>query len=345
MNVLVTGATGFIGKHLTERLLASGHRVTTVVRAEADASALPGGVEVARGDVRDYLSVERAVAGCDTVFHLAAKTEALELPKAAIWSVNVEGTASIARACVRHRIKRLVFASSVGVYGRAIDNLSINETTQPRPDSPYGESKLMSERILLSHHERDGLPVVIARISTVLGPGARAWRPFFQSVASGRFRCIGAGRNHHHTADVADIADGLLLCATVPNVEGRTYVLAGGEPVQLREFARLVAGEFGGGQFTSSWPAWPLYAFKALNQFAYASTGRRLPRADRIDFFLGNRAFDISRARRELGYAPRITMREAVARTAASFRNDALFISSLFRKFGWGWGLGCSHRC
>ncbi|HWO41020.1 MAG TPA: NAD-dependent epimerase/dehydratase family protein [Candidatus Eisenbacteria bacterium] len=326
MNALVTGATGFIGKQLTERLLDSAHRVTALVRAEADASVLPGGVGVARGDVRDYVSVERAVAGCDTVFHLAAKTESLELPKAAIWSVNVEGTANVALACVRHRIKRLVFASSVGVYGRAIDNLSINETTQPKPDSPYGESKLTAERILLSHHERDALPLVIARISSVLGPGARAWRPFFQSVASGYFRCIGAGRNHHHTADVADIAEGLLLCATVPNVEGRTYVLAGGEPVELREFARLVADEFGGRQRTGSWPAWPLYVFKPLNQLAYALTGRRLPRADRIDFFLGNRAFDISRARRELGYAPRITMREAVARTVASFRITTGFV-------------------
>jgi nucleoside-diphosphate-sugar epimerase len=327
MNILVTGATGFIGRHLVERLTREGGHLRALVRPETDASALATlGVEVARGDVRDYPAVERATAGCHLVFHLAAKIESLALPRKVVQAVNVQGTANVARAAVQAGVGRLVLCSSVGVYGRVVKNLAIDEDTETKPDSPYGESKVLAERTVLSYRERDGLPVVVARVTSVFGPGSKNWVGLFQAIASGRFRLIGPGDNHYHLADVADVVEGLVLCGSVPGAEGRTYIIAGGEPVRLRELVRMIGEEVGVPRFPASLPAGPLRLYKTLNKLAYAWGGHRLPRADRIDFFLGDRVFDISRGRKELGYAPKVSLREAVRRMAEWYREQGYLV-------------------
>jgi len=321
MNVLVTGATGFIGRHLVERLTRVGDHLRALVRPETDASSLEGlGVEIIRGDICDYQAVERATVNCQLVFHLAAKTEALELPREAVQGVNVQGTANVARAAVHMGVDRLILCSSAGVYGRVIKNRAINEDTETKPDSPYGESKVLAERIVLSHHMNNHLPVVVARVPSVFGPGARSWMGLLHAIASERFRLIGSGTNHHHFVDVSDVVEGLVLCGYGKGVEGRTYILAGNKSVQLRELVNMIGEEVGVTHFPANLPATPLYLYKILNKLAYNWGGYRVPRADRIDFFLGDRVFDISRARTELDYAPKVSMREAVRRTAEWFK-------------------------
>jgi nucleoside-diphosphate-sugar epimerase len=321
MSILVTGATGFIGRHLVERVIREGEHIRALVRPETDASLLSElGVEVVRGDVRDYQAVERAAANCGLVFHLAAKTEALELPRKAVQAVNAKGTENVVRAAVRAGVDRFVLCSSAGVYGRVIKDLSIDEDTKTKPDSPYGESKVCAEQIARSHHERDGLPVVVARVASVLGPGASSWLGLFKTIASGRFRLMGSGNNHHHLVEVSDVVEALVRCAYVKGVEGRTYIIAGSEPVRLRDLVRMIGEDVGGPQILNGLPVVPLHLYKVLNKLIYTWSGQRLPRADRIDFFLGDRIFDISRGRMELGYAPKVNTGEAVRRTAEWFR-------------------------
>jgi len=321
MNVLVTGATGFIGRHLVGRLTREGDHIRALVLSEEDASPLDAlGVEVVRGDLCDYRAMERAVTNRQVVFHLAAKIGEPNPSGEALQAINVDGTANVARAAVQASVDRFVLCSSVSVYGRVINNLAITEHTATQPDLPYGKSKLLAERIVLSHHERDGLPVVVTRLAGVFGPGARSWLSLFRSIASGRFRLIGSGDNYHHYVDVADVVAGLVLCGTVKGVEGRTYILAGSEPVRLRELIQMIGEEVGETHFRASLPAGPFYLYKMLNQLAYTWSGHRLPRANRLDLFLSEKAFDISRGRKELGYVPKVTTREAVRRTAEWFK-------------------------
>ena len=105
-------------------------------------------------------------------------------------------------------VDRLVFCSSVAVYGRIPKNQMLDEETETNPDSPYGESKVLGEQVVMSARHCDGLPVVVARISTVWGPGNASWIGLFRSIASGRFRLIGDGTNRHHIADVSDVFAG-----------------------------------------------------------------------------------------------------------------------------------------
>src|SRR3990172_1150620 len=163
MNILVTGATGFIGFHLVNRLVQEGYHLRALVRPVTDTSALESqGVEIVRGDIRDPKAVDRAIPNCQLVFHLAARTSHGNLPAKDIYSINVEGSANLARAAVQSGVARLVLASTARVYG-IIKNWKVDEYTPLKPDSAYPESKARAEQIVLSHYERYGLPAVVAR--------------------------------------------------------------------------------------------------------------------------------------------------------------------------------------
>jgi nucleoside-diphosphate-sugar epimerase len=316
MNVLVTGATGFIGQHLVKRLVQEGYRVRGLIRPVTDASPLDAlGVEIVRGDVRDPGVVDCAIADCQLVFHLAARTSHGNLPAKDLYSINVGGTANVARAAVKAGVTRLVFASTARVYG-IIKNRRVDEHTPVKPDSAYPESKVRGEQILLSYYTRHGLPVVIARITSVFGPGSKSWLGLFQAIASGRFRLIGRGENYHHPADVSDTAEGLLLCGTVRGIEGRTYIITGDQAVPLRQMIRLIEDELGISVSRRALPSFPLRLYELLNRAVRVFADVRLPRFDRVEFFLNDRIFDQSRARDELGYTPKVGLQEAIHRMA-----------------------------
>jgi nucleoside-diphosphate-sugar epimerase len=321
MKVLVTGATGFIGRHLITRLISEGTAVRALAFPGEDTAAIDrSGAEIVRGNVLDYHSVAQAASTCRQIFHLAARTEASGPSRKDFEEVNVQGTAHVARAALAAGVTRVIFCTSGAVFGRAIRNRSINEDTIPIPDSLYSQSKFKAEQVLLSHHQRDGLPVVLARTSAVLGPGAVSWLNLFKTVAAGRFRLIGDGSNHHHVADITDIVEGLFLCGSVAGIEGRTYILAGAESVRLRDLVQTIAESIGAPRLPANLPAGPFRLYEAASRHLFAWTGRRLPRADRIDLYLGDRAFDLSRSGRELGYCPKVSTKEAVYRTGAWFK-------------------------
>ena len=297
MKVLVTGATGFIGRHLVQRLLREGYRLRALVRLETDSGWLDAhGVEVVRGDVCNAHVVECVVGGCQVIYHLAARTSHGNQSVKDTYPVNVEGTANVARAALKAGVHRLVLASTTGVYGFT-PNREINELTKVNPYSAYTISKVQAERLVLSHHERDGLPVVIARITSVFGPGYKTWIPLFQAIAAGQFRMLGSGDNYRHPGEVSDIVEGLFLCGTVKGIEGRTYLFAGNEPILLRDMIQLIQGELRAPALKRAFPAMPLRLYKLLNEVVRACGGERLPRFDRVRFFLTDEIFDLSRAR------------------------------------------------
>lgn len=297
--------------------------MTALVRPASDASALESlGVEVVRGDVRDQRAVELAVADCQIVYHLARPKLSAALSNAALHSINVEGTANVARGAARAGVERLVHCSSTAIYGHWIREGPFREDSPIRPDSPYAQSKALGEEAV-RFHAGDHLPVVVARITTVLGPGSRGWIDLFRSVAARRLRMIGPGATHHHPADVSDIVEGLLLCGSVKGAEGRTYILAGNEPVLLRNLIQLIAEELDvRGNPPRMLPAAPFRLYLLLNDVVRTVAGTGLPRANGVTFHLSNRILDISRARQELGYSPRVTLPQAIHRTAEWYRTQ-----------------------
>ena len=273
-----------------------------------------------RGDVRDQRTVEHAAAHCQLVYHLAKASSSAS--GSTLQAVNVGGTANVARAALGAGVARLVHCSSVAVYGHRVGKAQFREDTAIRPDSPYAQSKALGEEAVRSH-AGDRLSVIIARITNVLGSRTMSWIDFFRSIAARRLRMIGPGDIHHHPADVSDIVEGLLLCGTVKGAEGRTYILAGKEPILLRDLIQLIKEELDvRGRLPRALPAGPFRVYMLLSDVFRTVTGAGLPRAHGVAFFMSDRVLDISRARQELGYAPRVSVPEAIHRTAEWYRSQ-----------------------
>jgi nucleoside-diphosphate-sugar epimerase len=313
MRALVTGASGFIGTPLAKRLAAADFHVRALIRETSEAAELESrGVEIARGDMQSPADMERAMDGCELAFHLAVDRRS----RASI----LAGAENVARVAAEAGVARIVFTSSTGVYRKVRHGL-VDEDTPIDPDPGYHSYQAEAERIFLDRWSRGGSPVVIARV-TSLGPGSPPWRGVFEAIASGSFRMIGSGENHYQPIDVSDVVEWLVRCGTVPDIEGRTYILAGDRPHPLKDILQVIEDEVGGATSSSPIPAVALRAYRALNNLVVAATGRNLPRHDRASFFLYDRSFDVSRARDELGYSPQVPLREMIRRAVTRYREQ-----------------------
>lgn len=329
--MLVTGAAGFIGSHLVDRLLERGDAVTAFVRPTTDSTRLTAkGVRVITGDIRNSHEIGNAVDGSEIVYHLARAKGHGARPMSEVQAVNIDGTSNIARAATSAAVGRIVYASSAAVYGSRPGGNPVVENSILKPDSAYGRSKAEAEAALGKHAR---VPFVIARITEVLGPGCKSWIPLLRSVAARRLRLIGQGKGRHHPADVSDIVDGLILCGTMPLTSGRTYNLAGPEVITIADMVRSIAAALQvEADLPRFVPARPIELYLWLNRMAGRVAGMKLPRVESIAFLTSDRVLDISRARTELGYAPRVAVSQAISRTVEWGTSEGLLSASQQRQ-------------
>jgi len=319
LRVLVTGAAGFTGGRLAHTLLAAGDTVRALTRSPVPALA-EAGAEVVTGDLRDAAAVERAAAGVEVVYHIAAIYRQAGLRDEVYRAVNAAAVRTVIDAAARAGARRVVHCSTVGVHGD-IEHPPAREDAPLRPGDIYQVTKLEGERIAREAAEDTEMEVVIVRPTGIYGPGDRRLLKLFRGVARGRFATLGSGRIFYHLTYIDDLVEGFRLCATVPGAAGRTYILAGPEVTTLNELVAIVATEAGVAPPRLHLPVWPFWVAGALCETACAPLGIEPPLyRRRVDFFTKSRKFDISRARAEIGYAPKVGLREGVARTLAWYR-------------------------
>jgi dihydroflavonol-4-reductase len=322
LRVLVTGATGFTGGHLAQALASRGYAVRALVRDPARATFLTAssGVELAVGTLEDRASLDRAARGIDIVYHIAAIYRQAGLPEGRYRAINATAVQSVIEAAAGAGAKRVVHCSTVGVHGD-IEHPPANEDAPLRPGDVYQETKVEGEVVARQTAADTGMPVVIARPTGIYGPGDRRLLKLFRGVARRRFVVLGSGQIYYHLTYIDDLVEGFRLCGETPAAAGRTYILAGGEVTTLDELVKLVALEAGVRPLGVHLPVWPFWAAGAVCEMLCAPFCVEPPLyRRRVDFFTKSRAFDITRARKELGYEPRVALREGIRRTLEWYR-------------------------
>jgi dihydroflavonol-4-reductase len=324
VRALVTGATGFTGGHLARRLVSSGDTVSALVRDPASATARSlanDGVALVAGDLRDLSAVARAVASVDVVYNIAALYRQAGLATDVYRQVNAVTVGDLVTAAARAGVRRLVHCSTVGVHGD-VEHPPANEDAPLRPGDVYQETKVEGERIAREAAAAHGIELTIARPTGIYGPGDRRLLRLFRGVARGRWVTLGSGEIYYHLTFIDDLVDGFRRCGVEPGAANRTYILAGGEVTTLNELVALIA-EIARVK-TPRWhvPVWPFWLAGAACEALCAPFKVEPPiYRRRVDFFTKSRAFDITRARTEIGFAPRVGLREGIARTLDWYRD------------------------
>jgi nucleoside-diphosphate-sugar epimerase len=329
VKVLVTGATGFTGGHLASTLAACGDEVRALVRpksrARFDRSPLrAAAVAAVEGDVTNPASLRRAMPGVEVVYHIAATYREAGQPNSAYRDINVQGTRHVLEAAHEAGVRRVVHCSTGGVHGH-IANPPANEDAPFNPGDIYQQTKLEAEQLAREFGRSSGLDVVVARPIGIYGPGDTRFLRMFRGLARGRFPLIGSGQVFYHLTFIDDLVEGFRLCGTVPAAAGRTYVLAGPRYTTLEELLALVARELHVEPPKTHLPVWPFWTAGLLCELACIPLRIEPPiYRRRVDFYTKSRAFDTTRARTELGFAPQVDLEEGIHQTADWYRSEGL---------------------
>ncbi len=313
---LVTGATGFTGSHLVRTLAAGGHPIRVIARSAARAGEiLPRGVEVVEGDLTDRATVERAVTGAHTIFHLAAVYRQAKHRDEQYARVHVEATRLLLDAARTQAVVRFVHCSTVGVHGH-VASPPADEQAPYGPGDVYQRTKLEGEQLALSYHRRYGLPVTVARPTAIYGPGDTRLLKLFRLIARRRFVVLGSGEIYYHMVHVDDLVRGLRLLGTHPAAPGEVFILGGEHYHTLREVAALIAEAVGVPKPWLRLPARPFQIAGSICEKVCIPFGIEPPiHRRRVDFFTKSRAFTIDKARRLLGYRPEVSLRDGIGTT------------------------------
>jgi dihydroflavonol-4-reductase len=329
VKVLVTGATGFTGGHLAQHLIAHGDEVRALVRPRSrerfDRSPLRArGVVAYDGDLLDAAAVGHAVDGVDVVYHIAATYREAGQPDSAYRAINIDGTRNILDASKAAGVKRVVHCSTGGVHGH-IANPPANEDASFNPGDVYQDTKLAAEQLAREFGAAHDLDVVVARPIGIYGPGDKRFLTMFRGLARGRFPMIGSGEAFYHLTFIDDLVEGFRLCGTAPAAKGRTYILAGPRYTTLEQLVQMVAKELQVSPPRVHLPVWPFYTAGLLCEVICVPLRIEPPiYRRRVDFYTKSRAFDTTRARNELGYAPKVDLDEGIKRTADWYRSEGL---------------------
>lgn len=317
---LVTGATGFVGPHLVEALVARGGRVRCLVRDRRRAASLAReGVEIVEGELVEGDRLSRALEGVERVFHLAGggkvSTSSLD-GLDALRASNVAPLEAVVRSARRASVRRVVHFSSISAMGVQLD-VRLDEDTPCRPSTPHEIAKYESEQVALEAF-REGLPVVILRPSQVYGPGDERSEilKLVRLARRGAVPLFGAGEGLVPWVFVSDVVDAAIAAVERDEAVGRTYIVSDDDSYRFADVVDAIARALGrerGGLVVPTAVAWPaIAAVEALTK----ALGREPPfTRHRLASMTGRRLVSIERARRELGFEPRVGLHEGMQRT------------------------------
>jgi nucleoside-diphosphate-sugar epimerase len=326
MRTVITGASGLVGGHVAEACLRRGWPIHLLARPASDLRAVETqpGVTVFRGELHDAALVRRALNEVDAVIHCAAKVGdwgSLDEYRQA----NVEALRVMLDACKGLGLSRFIHLSTLGIYP-AQHHYGTDESMPPPKEhrDAYTQSKVESDLLALQYQRDFGVPVVVLRPGFIYGPGDRTLMPrIIANLRAGVIRYPGGGRQALNTIFVRNLVDAIFLALDNESAVGQAYNLTDGERITKRQFIEKVTDALGLPRPTRTpplWLAWTVTWF--YEKFAQLTGAREAPAYNfaRLKFMGLNLDFSIEKAKRELGYRPRVTFDDGMAETLAWYR-------------------------
>ena len=324
MKILVTGGTGFTGSHLVRRLLTKGHEVRVLDNQKGIVydELIEKGAEVTIGSIGDEKLLKEMISGCTVVYHLAAAFRKVNLPKHVYWQTNVTAMRQlleIARAC---NVRKVVYCSTQGVHGN-IANPPGDESAPIAPEDYYQYTKYEGEKVA-REFIKDGMDITILRPTAIYGPGDPGrFLMLFKRVESGIFPFFGNGKALYHPVYIDNFVDAFELAVEKETASGQVYIIADEHYYTIEEIVRKIAKIMNIDLKILHLPFLPLYWISALVEFAFKPLPFEPPLfRRRADWFRQNRAFKIDKAKRELGYSPRIGLDEGLRITFEWYKDN-----------------------
>ncbi len=317
---LVTGATGFTGGRVAAALVKKGETVVAFVRATSQIQDLEKiGVECRKVDIKDRRSVLDSFNDITKVYHIAAAYRTEYSRHDEFWLVNVEATRHLLDAAKAANVERFVHCSTVGVQGE-IEHPPATEDYRCKPGDHYQDSKLEGERLAAKYFS-DGLKGTIVRPVGIYGPGDSRFLKLFKPISKGYFVMIGSGDVLYHLTYIDDIVQGFLLAGEHPRAIGGVFTIAGETYTTMKELVDKIADTLGKPHPRFRVPYLPVFQLAVACDKIFRPLGVSPPLYPRrVEFFKKDRAFSIEKAKRLLGYSPKVGLDEGLRRTAEWYK-------------------------
>ena len=325
MKILVTGGTGFTGHNLSKKLIDDGHDVRLLVRARSRVSlAASPRLEIVEGDIRDKERVDEAVSGCEKVFNIAAMFRSAASVDQDYHDIHVKGVRYLLESAVKHDVKRFVHCSTVGVHGD-VKEPPANEESPYAPADIYQRTKLEGELFARDFSEKNGLALSVVRPTAIYGPGDMRLLKLFKLATKKVTPVIGAGKIYYHMVYIDDLVDGFILASEHEAAIGQVFIIGGEENLQLNALLNTIARINGNSEMKIHVPALPFQLAGSLCEKICIPLGIDPPiYRRRVDFFTKSRSFDITKAKKLMGYSPKFGLLEGLRKTADWYRSKEL---------------------
>ncbi|CUS95540.1 Nucleoside-diphosphate-sugar epimerase, partial [Candidatus Kryptonium thompsonii] len=306
------GGTGFIGSHLVDELLNRGYEVRCIVRDTSNLKWLNGkDVEIFKGSLFDIDFLKKAVEDVDYVYHIAGVTKGKNYQD--YYRGNVETTQNLLEACLENqKLKKFVLASSLAAVGPGDDAIPVDETRQYNPITSYGKSKAEAEKVTLSF--KDKLPITIVRPPSVYGPRDTYTFELFKYVKFGFLPVVLSDDQILSLVYVSDLVDGFILAGENEQATGEIYFISSEKIYTWKEIEEAVLKALDKKVFRIKIPAPILYSVSFISELIFKLQKKASPlNLEKIkDVRQKNWACSIEKAKKELGYTPKVSLEEGM---------------------------------
>ncbi len=322
MNILVTGGTGFTGAALVTRLLELGHTVRSLDYQDGICAdeLRKNGAELIKGSITDKALVDKCTEGVEFVFHVAAAFREIDQPDQFYLDVNVEGTRNVYEAAERHQVKKVVYCSTQGVHGH-ISNPPGDESSPIAPEDYYQQTKYEGE-LVAQEFSKKGMNTTILRPTAIYGPGDPGrYLMIFRKAKNGSFPMFGSGQTFYHPLYIDNFIDSFIATMDLEKGRGETYIIGDEEYLPIKDLVAKVGQALNVPLKIRHYPITPLVIAGHVCEKICKPLGLKpiiFPR--RVDWFRQIRAFKIDKAKKELGYIPKIGIDEGLRRTGEWYK-------------------------